>query len=516
MQVQENHNVIQRIHLRYQTSSAPRSRLDNTYAVVVMFVGAIFVWLAIEQLLRSYKESFEIAFRWIGAALMFGAGMILILMAKRLRRGLGQMDLFWRRIFFYRWLMAGWLGIFITLGMTIGNLDEARFVCRGACALWLSLCLWPVTWRGGWTKLQQQCQGHKLLRYVDLVLGNVILCLILGELGLRSLAAWKGEDSLLLFRSQGCRLQPGRQGNGQLGNSLGFPGPEFNQVKPNGTFRIAALGDSFSVATAVSYEDAYLTLLGRTWPGVEVLNFGVAGTGPKEYRLLLKREVWTYQPDLVLLPLFLGNDLLEPVQVPQLSRFNPNALYIELFMQRTYRLLREQFRLVGTSNSQVQEQTTSKTVSPISERTYREILARHVAICRTKPDRIDEQNWQDSLNQIKGIIDDCKQKQIPLVVVLIPDELQVNHEYFRQAWKDRGWPDQEYQVNYANERLAAFLSANQVPFLDLLPVIAPVGSKAYAPRDTHWNAMGNRMAADAIAQWLIDFLPADLMSSKRP
>jgi hypothetical protein len=40
-----------------------------------------------------------------------------------------------------------------------------------------------------------------------------------------------------------------------------------------------------------------------------------------------------------------------------------------------------------------------------------------------------------------------------------------------------------------------------VPCLDLQPAFAATPD-TYAPRDTHWNARGNRLAAEHIAAWL--------------
>lgn len=488
-------------------------------SMVIGLTGMAVLWAGFDQLLRSQRENYEIAMRWIGASLLGLSGVVILALAWRWWQGLWSSDIFWRRAVFYRWLLGGWWIIFLSLGLTIGHHDEARFVCRGVCLFWLGLCLFPASFPGGWRKIGERLHSIAVGRGIDVLLGNVVLLLFLGEVGLRSLAAWKGEDSLLLFRSEGCRLQPGRQGHGQLGNSLGFPGPEFVREKPAGTFRVAALGDSFSVATAVPYEEAYLTLLGQTWQGVEVLNFGVAGTSPKEYRLLLNREVWDYQPDLILLPIFVGNDILEPVIVPKLHRFNPNALYVELLLQRIYRLVRERVRLAEAKHhgDAHPAQSKNEASSPImSERTYRELLARHVAICRNRPDRIDEQLWRDCLHHVGGIIEDARQRGIPILVLLLPDELQVNEQMMLDAWRVRGWPDQERQVDYANQRLAAFLKEKQVPYLDLLPILLPLGSEAYAPRDTHWNALGNRVVAEAAAQWMELYLPSFVSRIAKP
>ena len=86
--------------------------------------------------------------------------------------------------------------------------------------------------------------------------------------------------------------------------------------KPPGTFRIAVLGDSFTLASHVAVEQTYWSILeslleecsglaGRT---PEVINFGVTGYGTAQELLTLRHHVWEYEPDLVLLAFLPGND----------------------------------------------------------------------------------------------------------------------------------------------------------------------------------------------------------------
>jgi hypothetical protein len=97
-------------------------------------------------------------------------------------------------------------------------------------------------------------------------------------------------------------------------NSKGLRGPEVDYVKPPGTFRILALGDSFTFALQVNEQETFeaklAELLNQAPAGqrVEVLNAGVDGWGTaNEYEWLVS-EGYRYQPDLVLLMFFVGND----------------------------------------------------------------------------------------------------------------------------------------------------------------------------------------------------------------
>lgn len=102
-------------------------------------------------------------------------------------------------------------------------------------------------------------------------------------------------------------------------NSDGNRDREHAIEKPKDTLRIAVLGDSFGAAYSVSAEGSYWGVLesklnecpalgGRK---VEVLNFGVGGYGQAQQLIMLRKKVWKYDPDIVMLSFFGGNDMLD-------------------------------------------------------------------------------------------------------------------------------------------------------------------------------------------------------------
>jgi len=100
-------------------------------------------------------------------------------------------------------------------------------------------------------------------------------------------------------------------------NSVGFRGPEWTVAKPPDTFRIAVLGDSFTEAPQVAYEQTFSAtaegelarcgaLAGKK---IEVMNFGTDGYGTAQELITMRRHAWRYSPDMVVLAFFSGNDL---------------------------------------------------------------------------------------------------------------------------------------------------------------------------------------------------------------
>jgi hypothetical protein len=97
-------------------------------------------------------------------------------------------------------------------------------------------------------------------------------------------------------------------------NSKGLRGPEIEYVKTPGAFRILVLGDSFTFALQVAKEQTFVTRL-ADWlnaaqPGlsVETINAGVDGWSTANEYAWLATEGFRYEPDLVLLMYYVGND----------------------------------------------------------------------------------------------------------------------------------------------------------------------------------------------------------------
>ena len=98
-------------------------------------------------------------------------------------------------------------------------------------------------------------------------------------------------------------------------NSLGFRDSEHAVEKPVGTFRIVALGDSFTYGVGATYENTYLAILERelrqrVGPRIEVIKLGIPGYFPETERMVLQHYGLQYRPDLVIAA-FLPNDVID-------------------------------------------------------------------------------------------------------------------------------------------------------------------------------------------------------------
>lgn len=163
----------------------------------------------------------------------------------------------------------------------------------------------------------------RLLKSTLLVVISIFIALLIGELALRFFnieypLIYKGD------RDRGAALMPGVAGWIRAEgasfvkiNSQGLRDREHTETKPDGVYRIAVLGDSYAEAVHVDMADTFWSSLESNLSKcpvfadhqVEVINFGVSGYGTAQQLITLRRHVWKYSPDMVLLAFFQGNDV---------------------------------------------------------------------------------------------------------------------------------------------------------------------------------------------------------------
>ena len=114
-----------------------------------------------------------------------------------------------------------------------------------------------------------------------------------------------------------------REGRGEVNiNEDGLRDINHDISKSTNSIRIAVLGDSFAEARSVNLEDTFWFQLKdnlktctnfHKGKEIEVINFGVSEYGTTQQYLTLKNNVWKYNPDIILLAFYSGNDISDNV-----------------------------------------------------------------------------------------------------------------------------------------------------------------------------------------------------------
>ncbi len=164
---------------------------------------------------------------------------------------------------------------------------------------------------------------RKLLSAIALILFGIVLAVAVLDVGIR-VANRRFPYFYCYDAARGWALNPGahgeytREGHAYLRiNHDGFRGPDYPHAKPPGVIRVAVLGDSYVEAMQVAEDQTFTSVISRSLTAdpalrgkrVEALNFGIDGYGTAQEMLTLRDRVWAYHPDIVVLAVFLGNDI---------------------------------------------------------------------------------------------------------------------------------------------------------------------------------------------------------------
>lgn len=308
---------------------------------------------------------------------------------------------------------------------------------------------------------------------------------------------------------------------------------EYGKKKPANTFRVAVLGDSFTQAVHVPVPGTFWKLLearlnacqafGRR--RVEVLNFGVGGYTTAPELLTLRKRVWGYSPDLVILAFYPGNDVNDNSKALTIMKRRPFFFYRDgkLSLDDSFRELPGyRFRagwmgrglravLIRCRTLQFLHQGVSRLIIRRQERARGEDSLCQAAGCNTfiySEPRTRE--WEEAWKVTEGLL--CLMRQeveargASFLLVTLSDPIQVHpNPETREAFLQRiGAKD----LFYVERRIEALGKKAGISTLTLAPALQAhawrhgvflhgFGNTAWGRG--HWNELGHELAARLIA-----------------
>ncbi|HEX5070800.1 MAG TPA: SGNH/GDSL hydrolase family protein [Vicinamibacterales bacterium] len=281
-------------------------------------------------------------------------------------------------------------------------------------------------------------------------------------------------------------------------NARGFNDIEHTVARPPGvTRRIVAIGDSFVVGV-VPQRFNYLSLL-RAALGperTEIVNLGVAGTEPRDYLSILVREGLAYRPDLVIASVFMGNDFEQSARKPYEYSF------VATLGRTLWQYLRAD-RLPSASAGSAGGGVYRDDEPSLARDRFMEIEVDRSWIYEIRSERLRAAVDRVAAT-LRSMRDLASRSGAELVVLLIPDQVQIDPTLQQDVIRATGRPAEAFDFAQPDRDLMAALAADRIRTLDLLPLFSERGqtTSLYKPQDTHWNLAGNALAAQAIAAFL--------------
>lgn len=269
-------------------------------------------------------------------------------------------------------------------------------------------------------------------------------------------------------------------------NIFGFRTPYESLEKPPNTFRVIALGDSFTWGDKIAHTE-------DTWPAqlegeleqqvlaqsVEVVNLGHRGYTTANEAELLRRLGWAFDPDLVVVQYFL-NDALP--SGPDFARKPMEWLLPFHFLVPWH------FRTGAIAGS--------ATLSVIEGRWTSLLTALPAPLAYPMLYHADSTGWQQARTAMQEMGHEFQSRGVPGLLVIFPELLP-------GAWTEERYPHLDLHLLIAGEaRSAGFL------VLDLLPTFVAAGGEWQdwwaTEYDRHPNEAAHALAARAIASFLVD------------
>jgi hypothetical protein len=319
----------------------------------------------------------------------------------------------------------------------------------------------------------------------------------------------------------GYRIKPNsigyfRDGIPGVANSYGQRNKTVSLKKTsNDLFRILVLGDSFTVGANVRQEEAYpqvLEVLMNNPPQrpVEVINAGVGGWNPFQYAQYYEQYGKDLDPDLILVGFFVGNDTFGiPVSVEQLNtavmgrRVSRQEAVSWITKPRVLFYAKTHIgRLIANRGLGIRKIKRDRCDGEFPEplvATQRLRLQNHL-----KRSPATYELAKESVNQVLRIKRAAEQKSKSIVVVLIPDENQLNAALQKLILNQNSF--QDYDFKMPQSMLTEMFHGAGIFTIDLLPPFLKDGRCLYM-NDTHWSPEGHKLAAEIIAREIGPFLP---------
>ena len=389
-----------------------------------------------------------------------------------------------------------------------------------------------------------------------LILISLLVGLVLAEIGLR-VAGISYPKFHRFDKESGGSLNPNTEGwftdEGKAYvriNKDGWRDRVHALQKPQDTFRLVVLGDSYVAAMQVEQDKTFWALTERKLQQctalngrkLEVLSFGMDGAGTGDELLTYRKQAQRYAPDMVLLAFLTGNDLINnsaKLEADKLRPFfhlkNGHLVEDDSFRESAYfksrssglvnflaeflshsRLMEVARRVYGSmqnGNAEVQAKPVAKRLSRAAAMFDEAGLLKDAYRPPTTPEW--KETWEITEALLAQFNSEVKQNGASFYVMTLSNGVQVYPDPVlrREFQQEFGIAD----LFYPDRRIKEIGDSVGFPVLSLAPIF-----QVYAERNKvylhgfkntklgigHWNEFGHRLAGDMLAENLCALLHA--------
>jgi hypothetical protein len=269
-------------------------------------------------------------------------------------------------------------------------------------------------------------------------------------------------------------------------NSAGWRGKEFSRTKPAGVVRLLGLGDSYTFGKAVGDEEVYLAqleeILNRDGGArYETINTGHDGVNThEELRYFKKHDMMGLGPDCVVIGFTVGNDaeltFWDNRKILR-SKLRDKSFMLDVTESDWFRGLKQYSRIAGILGAG-------------ADWANKDLITKYSFKLKLKTYDEDGEAWQACRNSLLGFYDLCREKNVPLIIILFPDWTREE----RQTYAD--YPE---EFRLAHRKLTSvFTGRTGVTVVDILNDLQATGltvKELRVPIDGHPNRIWHELVA---------------------
>jgi lysophospholipase L1-like esterase len=307
----------------------------------------------------------------------------------------------------------------------------------------------------------------------------------------------------------------------QRNNDFGLRGREVTVEKPDETYRILTLGDSFTMGKGVEDDQTFSVLLEETlnselrgcdarYQQIEVLNGGVDSYSPIISYLYLTRVLEVLEPDMVILNLD-NSDLIQEWAYRRIAIRDDQGNIVGVPGKQLKRPLSAKFRDWIESNLYITRLLLfhankwlgykDLTVRGVITRANAEIIA-HTLMS----DQIDRTlQWNDIFESLALIRDFVDARSMKFVLSLYPWAHQVS---------DKEWVPGRYtymnsedrSIDNYDQKIMSLASQSGIDVISVYESFANYGGSnpLYFDNDPHFTMQGHQLMAEEMARLLVE------------
>jgi hypothetical protein len=270
-----------------------------------------------------------------------------------------------------------------------------------------------------------------------------------------------------------------------------------------GQAEIIVVGDSFAYSQTVTLEHAWTARLDAARPASRVITLGTVGSGPEQYNRVFETYGVKLSPKLVIVSLFLANDIYDAEIFDRWQREAPDVDYgrfvevgaasdavfwLSRFSGKSYLAALSRDLLSSISDGRLFEGETIELES--GERI--QIVPQFLFNTAEKISRGDP-GFSLTADSLSRISERARSLDMNCLVVLFPSKEEIYGQFL-----ERDFP-------LLSDSIIAELEQRDIDYFDLAPVFrenAREGRALYHEVDGHPNLLGYQLIAETIAEHL--------------